>query len=106
MSCKPRNPQVLVQIGQIDTLLQTSGVRDYCLECIKGPKGGCCQGCSLLGTDGCTNKPLSCALWLCFPAAVKFQEVAKQLKDIAHNYPTKVAHGYRGASLSAESELM
>jgi hypothetical protein len=103
--CTARNPQVLVQIKKIDAILVQTGVRDHCISCIQGPRGGCCQGCSYLSPTGCTNKPLACALWLCREAEALFPKVSAQLIEIASKWPWEVAHNYRQRSIEAESLL-
>ena len=97
-----RNATVLVQITKIDALLEVTGVRDYCIACIKGPKGGCCQGCSSLGPNGCTDKPLACALWLCSNARQEFPAVQDALYAIGSRYPYGVARAYRHLSIQYE----
>lgn len=100
-----RNPEVLVQIQTIEFLLASSGVQSFCMACIKSPEGGCCQGCANLGPNGCVEKPLACALWLCSNARDRFPDVSKELRTIDIKWPTSVARGYRLSSLVAESKL-
>jgi hypothetical protein len=108
-----RDPQILAQIEEIDALLENSGVRHFCNMCWKGKlKGithtvGCCNGpkCELLGKDGCTNKPLNCALWLCDAARKFYPTVAAQLDVIKDKWPAELADPYinfRKASLDFE----
>lgn len=101
-----RNPEVLVQIQEADALLLSSGVRDHCIECIHSEEGGCCQHCDLLGKQGCTNKPLACALWLCDRAQRMFPAAAKKLDEMKSQWPYVVSNGFRHRSLQAEAELV
>ena len=100
-----RNHDVLVQIGKIDEMLKDTRVRDFCISCIRGPAGGCCQGCSNLGPNGCTDKPLACALWLCSKADKAFPQVAEALSIEKQKWPYRVANGMRLMSIRAEQEL-
>jgi hypothetical protein len=102
-----RNLAVLETIAEIDHAMLISGARDFCLACINRTnphvKGGCCQGCKLLGAEGCLEKPLSCAQWLCRTAQERFPELSKQMQQIAterHGYA--VAKSFRANSLQAE----
>ena len=100
-----RLPEVLKTISEIEEILVGSGIRDYCLACIKGPRGGCCQGCSLLSATGCTNKPLSCAAWLCSDAMSKFYPAYLKILKIANTHRGIIRHGARESSLNAELKL-
>lgn len=100
-----RNPTVLVQITIAETLMEKSGVHSHCMDCIKSSVGGCCQNCSNLGTNGCTNKPLACALWLCPSAERKFPKVAGELHGMMNKFPYDVSRGYRHSSLVAEARM-
>lgn len=100
-----RNPQVLVQIQKIDDILKESGVSSFCMDCIHGPEGGCCQGCASLGPNGCTDKPLSCALWLCHEAKQQFPEVRAELMTINRKYDYGIANSYRQLSITMEQYL-
>lgn len=109
-----RHPKVVAQIEVVDSMLRRSGVRSYCLTCIKRPvaehsfstpAGGCCQGCALLGPNGCTNKPLSCALWLCGSAKTAFPAVHQKLVQITTQWPLDISRGIRQHSLEAEAHL-
>lgn len=98
----PRSTEALVQITKINDILTRTGVSSFCNTCIHGPEGGCCQGCANLGPDGCINKPIACALWLCNKAALELPQAARELNQLARTYPYEVAHGYRHISLRAE----
>lgn len=99
----PRNPAILEEISKVDALLAESGVREYCLACIQGPKGGCCHPCVNLSATGCVDKPLSCALWLCRDAEKAFPKVAAELFKIKMKYPYEVGQGYRLVSITHEN---
>lgn len=102
--CIERNPSVLIQIERIEDLLKRSGVRDFCLTCLKSTSGNrCCLHCNLVGPKGCIMKPLVCSLWLCEEAKAEFPQVAKELGEIAAQWPVMVAHGLPHASLRAEN---
>jgi hypothetical protein len=106
-----RNPEVLKEIESIEAGLIASGVREYCLACIYDPsRGGCCHGCKNLDANGCIEKPLSCATWLCMDVERKFPEFAKGLSVVKHNMIAKfggyVALGYRTMSLDNEKRLV
>jgi hypothetical protein len=101
-----RNQAVLVQITTINAILLDSGVTSDCIGCINDPKrGGCCQNCSNLGPNGCMDKPMACALWLCDSMKQKYPTVVKQLNEIADKYPWGVAYNFRQASIEAEELL-
>lgn len=108
---RPRDPEVLAQIEEIDALLASSGVRELCNACWRGELkketggAGCCHGCSLLTPTSCTAKPLSCALWLCEYAKKKFPEVEKKLRAIRTSKWrfNSVAYLFREESLEYET---
>lgn len=106
-----RNPDVLVQIARIDQMAERTGIRAFCQGCIHKQHtegsypGGCCTGCTNLGPNGCTEKPLSCALWLCRGARKAFPQQARGLDAIARIWPSGLAYGFRMDSLQQEARL-
>lgn len=100
-----RNPVVLVQIESIERVFERTGVTDFCIECIHSSdarKGGCCHGCVNLGPNGCMDKPLACALYLCHEAQQEFPKVELYLRDIKHSFDSGVTYGFRLASIENE----
>jgi hypothetical protein len=75
---------------------ERTAMREVCLRCIRAERhtggfrikdvffwgGGCCNGCSRLGERGCTDKPVSCGVWMCGPLQAVFPEEAKFLKKM------------------------
>lgn len=57
---------------------------------------GCCYGCKHLSENGCTVKALSCKLWLCDEARLKFPECATELDALEKEADeNKILLGYR-----------
>ncbi len=55
------------------------------VDCTFGKEGVifCCQGCKHLGPSGCTEKSLTCKLWLCGKSREKFPLAQLALEAIA-----------------------
>jgi len=106
-----RSPAVLEVIARIEGILRESGIAAECAACWRGELVaethgiGCCQGCELSAQNGCLNKPLSCALWLCHYLRDKYPNVVEQLNLIADDWPRRLTLSYRVRSLDAEQRL-
>lgn len=112
-----RDPAVLAEIRGIEALLRESGIADECAACWRGEREretggvGCCSNCNLSNSNGCLNKPLSCALWLCEYLKKKYPTVAKKLGTITAKYHETNGFrsgllGFRQQSLEAEQPLL
>jgi hypothetical protein len=61
------------------------GADATCKECIASPSNGCCQGCSILGINGCTDKPMCCAVWTCNIIDKKHPELKGAMNKITQS---------------------
>lgn len=104
-----RDPQVLASVRLAEKLIANAGIPAICTRCFAGElsenvadNGGCCSGCKLLGPHGCTEKPLSCALWLCSYLKERFPALNEQLKQIGKTQPNEIVYAPRYYSLESE----
>jgi hypothetical protein len=70
-------------IAHVMLLWQQASADKTCAACIASPRGGCCQGCKTLGTDGCTDKPMCCAIWTCAEINQKHPILQQQMNQVA-----------------------
>lgn len=91
-------------VSQIEALWVKHDADVTCRECIAGPRGGCCQGCTNLELKGCVEKPIPCALWSCMDVRSKHPQLVIELSAI-YRVAGELGRGFRTGAFFTPQDI-